>query len=154
MHMPPVFRTLLIGLLACLALLLAPACSLGAQPKNFWLVSSTGQVFAYGNAKTHGSEAGKKFKGKITGIKGTANGDGYWIVTSKTHYDFGNARHYKYRSGGLKKYTGRLHPKGLKGRIVGYAIATIPKPQGGEERTRHPRAPRPRPPPQRSTARI
>ena len=131
MHMPPAFRTLLIGFPACLALLLAPVSSLGAQPKNFWLVSSTGQVFAYGKAKTHGSEYRKKFKGRITGIKGTANGGGYWIVTSKTHYDFGNADRYKYRSGGLKKWTGKLRPKGLKGRIVGYAIATTRKPKGG-----------------------
>ena len=125
-------QKILTGLLAALALLLAPAMSLAAQPKNYWLVSSTGQVFAYGKAKTHGSEYRKRFKGKVTGIKGTANGGGYWIVTSKTHYGFGDASRYKYKAGGLKKYTGKLKPKGLKGKIVGYAIATIPiKKRGG-----------------------
>jgi hypothetical protein len=130
MSVTAVLRKILIGLLASLALLLAAATSLAAQPKNYWLLSSTGQVFAYGKAKTHGSEAGKKFKGKITGIKGTGNGQGYWIVTTRTHYDFGDARRYKYRTGGLKKYTGKVKPRGLKGKIVGYAAATLPKTGG------------------------
>lgn len=125
-------QKILTGLLAALALLVVPAMSLGAQPKNYWLVSSTGQVFAFGKAKTHGSEYRKRFHGKVTGIKGTVNGGGYWIVTSKTHYGFGDASRYKYKAGGLKKYTGKLKPKGLKGKIVGYAIATIPiKKTGG-----------------------
>jgi Peptidase A4 family/Putative Ig domain len=131
MSMAAVLHKILISLLASLALLLAPATSLGAQPKNYWLLSSTGQVFAYGKAKTHGSEAGKKVKGKITGIKGTANGGGYWIVTTKTHYSFGDASRYKYHAGGLKKYTGKVHPKGLKGKIVGYAVATLPTTTAG-----------------------
>ncbi len=52
-------------------------------------------------------------------------------MTSKAHYSFGDANHYKYRAGGLKKYTGRTKPKGLKGKIVGYAVATIPVTKSG-----------------------
>ena len=117
---------MLVGPLVALVLLVAPAGSLGAPSKNYWLVSSTGQVFAYGKARTHGSEAGKHFKGQITGIRGTANGGGYWIVTTRTHYGFGNASHYKYRAGVLRRYQGRVKPRGLRGKIVGYAVATMP----------------------------
>ncbi len=125
-------RKTLISLLAALAVLVAlPSIAAAAQPKNYWLVSSTGQVFAYGKAKRHGSEAGKRYAGRITGIKGTPNGGGYWIVTTKKHYALGDAGHYKYRAGGLQRYTGKLRPKGLRGKIVGYAIATIPTKKSG-----------------------
>ena len=120
----------LIGLITVLAVLVAvalPAVAGASQPKNYWLVSSTGQVFAYGKAKTHGSEAGKHYSGRITGIKGTPNGGGYWIVTTNKHYGFGDTARYKYRAGGLKKYTGRDHPKNLRGKIVGYARSDHPR---------------------------
>ena len=64
-------------------------------------MTQTGHVYTFGDARFYGSEYGKRFKGKVTGIKGTANGGGYWIVTSRTHYDFGDANRYRYRSGGL-----------------------------------------------------
>jgi hypothetical protein len=137
----------LISLLAALAVVAALAgIAQATQPKSYWLVSSTGQVFAYGKAKTHGSEAHKRFVGRITGIKGTVNGAGYWIITTKKHYDFGNASHYKYRSGGLKKYTGKTHPKGLRGKIVGYAVATIPAAKNGGGGTHTTTTPTPTPP--------
>jgi len=130
--MATIVHKTLISLTAALAVLVAvPGIAAASQPKNYWLVSSTGQVFAYGKAKTHGSEAGKHYAGRVRGIKGTANGGGYWIVTTKKHYGFGDARHYKYRAGGLKKYTGKVHPKRLRGKIVGYAVATIPTKSGG-----------------------
>lgn len=138
MNIVPVLHTsavhkILTSLLASLALLLAPASSPGAQPKNYWLVSSTGQVFAYGKARTHGSEYRKHYRGVIKGIKATPDhkGQGYWIITTKAHYGFGDASHYKYRARGLKTYTGKQHPKGLKGKIVGYAVASIPAANGG-----------------------
>jgi large repetitive protein len=130
--MATILHKTLISLTAVLAVLVAvPGIAAASQPKNYWLVSSTGQVFAYGKAKTHGSEAGKHYAGRVRGIKGTANGGGYWIVTTKKQYGFGDARHYKYRAGGLKKYTGKVHPKHLRGKIVGYAVATIPTKGGG-----------------------
>jgi len=145
--MATILHKTLISLIAALAVMVAvPTIAAASQPKNYWLVSSTGQVFAYGKAKTHGSEAGKRYSGRVRGIKGTANGGGYWIVTTKKHYGFGDASHYKYRAGGLKKYTGKVHPKRLRGKIVGYAVATIPTKSGGG-------APRPRRPSRRpSTA--
>lgn len=96
-----------------------------ATTANYWLLSSTGQVFAYGKARNYGSEYHKKFKGTITAIKGTKNGKGYWIVTSKTHYSFGNADRYKYAKGGTSKYTGKLKPKGLHGKVIGIAAAKL-----------------------------
>lgn len=124
-------RKILIGCLVCLALLVTPVGAQAARSRSYWLVSSTGQVFAFGKARSHGSEAGRRFRGTISGIKGTANGGGYWIVTSRTHYSFGDARHYRYRAGGLRKYKGRARPKGLRGRIVGYAVAAIRVSPGG-----------------------
>ena len=54
-----------------------------------------------------------------------------------------DVRHYRYRAGGLKKYTGKVHPKRLRGRIVGYAVATIPTKSGEGA----PRPQTPKPPP-------
>jgi large repetitive protein len=130
--MPRIPLKPLISMTAALVVLVVlPGVAMAAQPSNYWLVSSTGQVFAYGKAKTHGSEFHKHYAGRITGIKSTPNGDGYWIVTTKKHYSFGDASHYKYRRGGLQKYKGKDDPKGLRGQIVGYAVATIPKPKSG-----------------------
>jgi hypothetical protein len=119
-------KALIAFLVAAAVALSLAGLALASTPTNYWLVSSTGQVFAFGKAKTHGAEAGKHFKGTITGIKGTSDGGGYWIVTSRTHYSFGDATRKKYVSGGLKRYTGKTKPKGLKGKIVGYAVASIP----------------------------
>ena len=103
---------LLTGSIAALATVGLPSgVAAASQPKNYWLVSSTGQVFAYGKAKTHGSEVGKHYSGRITGIKGTVNGGGYWIVTTKKHYSFGDASHYKYRANGLKRVHGQGPPE-------------------------------------------
>ena len=144
----------LISFLTALAVLVAlPSIAAAAQPKNYWLVSSTGQVFAYGKAKRHGSEAGKRYAGRITGIKGTPNGGGYWIVTTKKHYAFGDASHYKYRAGGLKKYTGKLAPKGCAARSSATRSPPSPRKRAGEGApTRHPRARPRRPHHHRSTA--
>ncbi len=128
----------LISFLTALAMLVTlPSIAAAAQPKNYWLVSSTGQVFAYGKAKTPRVRSRQALRRPDQGIKGTPNGGGYWIVTTKKHYAFGDAGHYKYRAGGLKRYTGKLRPNGLRGKIVGYAIATIPtkKSGGGDTHT-------------------
>lgn len=103
----------------------ATATASTATTENYWLLSSTGQVFAYGKAHNYGSEYRKKYKGTITAIKGTANGNGYWIITSKTHYSFGDATHDKYKSGGTTKYKGKIKPKGLRGKIVSIARAKL-----------------------------
>jgi hypothetical protein len=149
--MPPTFHKSLISLIAALAILVVlPGIAAASQSKNYWLLSSTGQVFAYGKAKTHGSEAGKHYSGRITGLKGTPNGGGYWIVTTKKHYGFGDANRYKYRAGGLKKYTGKLRPKHLRGKIIGYTVATIPtkstKSGGGTKTTTTGTTTTPKPP--------
>lgn len=116
--------TLLAAFVAGLSL--ATIAFASTTPANYWLASSTGQVFAYGKAKNYGSEYRKHYAGAVKGIKGTKDGKGYWLVTSKAHYSFGDARKFKYTAGGLKRYTGKTRPRTLKGRIVGYAVANLP----------------------------
>jgi len=131
--MPKPYRTpaiVLVALFAGFGVAIVPSASARGQDphttaKSYWLLSSTGQVFAYGKARNYGSEYRKKYKGTITAIKGTPNGKGYWIVTTKAHYGFGDASHYKYVNGGTRRYTGKIKPKGLRGRIVGIATAKL-----------------------------
>jgi hypothetical protein len=98
------------------------------QATSYWLVSSTGQVFSFGKAKTYGSEYRKRYRGKITGIAGTSDGKGYWIVTSlKREFAFGDAKRKKYnKRTKLEKFTGSVAIHGLHGKIVGIAVATLP----------------------------
>jgi hypothetical protein len=103
-----------------------------ATVQSYWLLSSTGQVFTYGKARNYGSEYHKKFKGFITVIKGTRDGKGYWIITTKTHYSFGDASHFKYIKGGTTRYTGHAKPRGLHGKVVSIATA---RPASGTKTT-------------------
>jgi hypothetical protein len=98
--------------------------------ESYWLVSSSGQVFAFGKAHNYGSEAGKRFRGEIVGIVGTPDGNGYWLVSSVGHrFPFGDAQLYRYKGAKFQKLTGhvalpRLRGR-LRGRIVGVAIAKL-----------------------------
>ena len=95
--------------------------------ESYWLVSSSGQVFAFGKARNYGSEAGKRFRGGIVGIVSTPNGEGYWLISSRgRHFGFGDSDLYRYRSTKLQKLTGHVRVKGLRGKIVGVAIAKLP----------------------------
>ena len=96
-----------------------------AAARNYWLLSSTGQVFAYGKAHNYGGEYRKHYKGTLTAIKGTADGKGYWIITTKTHYSFGDGTRYRYTKGGTSRYTGKTKPKGLRGKIISIATAKL-----------------------------
>jgi predicted RNA-binding protein with TRAM domain len=120
-------------LVALICLLATFACGAGAamalsvsRGESYWLVSSSGQVFAFGNARNYGSEAGKHFRGQIVGIVSTPNGKGYWLVSSIGHqFSFGDAHLYKYKGTKLQKLTGHVSVKDLRGRIVGVAIAKL-----------------------------
>jgi hypothetical protein len=122
-----------VALVALICLLATFACGAGAamalsvsRGESYWLVSSSGQVFAFGKARNYGSEAGKHFRGQIVGIVSTPNGKGYWLVSSIGHqFSFGDAHLYKYKSTKLQKLTGHVSVKDLRGRIVGVAIAKL-----------------------------
>lgn len=118
----------LICLLATLAGGTGVAFALSVDSgESYWLVSSSGQVFAFGQARNYGSEAGKRFHGEITGIISTPNGKGYWLISSSGQkFGFGDAHLYKYKATKLQKLTGHVAVKNLRGRIVGVAIAKLP----------------------------
>jgi hypothetical protein len=81
----------------------------------YWLVSSSGTVFAYGAAKSHGSEPAKKLSGTIVAMAATS--DGYWLASSTgAVYAFGNAHNY-----------GSVSKKTLNGKIVAMAVSAASK---------------------------
>ena len=58
----------------------------------YWVATSDGGVFTYGNAKFHGSMAGKRLRAPITDIVPTPSGNGYWLVAEDGGiFSFGDA---------------------------------------------------------------
>ena len=58
----------------------------------YWMVSSTGDVFSFGTAKSYGSLAGMALSKPIVGIASTPTGHGYWLVASDGGiFSFGDA---------------------------------------------------------------
>jgi hypothetical protein len=65
----------------------------------YWVVTSTGQVFASGGAGTYGS-ATVSTRTPVVGIAATPDGHGYWLVTSAGQvFAFGDAKIYSASSG-------------------------------------------------------
>jgi hypothetical protein len=97
-----------------------------SRGESYWLVSSSGQVFAFGGARSYGSMAGRHFSGEIVGIVGTPDGRGYWLISSAgQRFAFGDAHRYRYRGAKLRDITGRVTVRSLRGRIVGVALARL-----------------------------
>jgi hypothetical protein len=85
--------------------------------RGYWLVSSDGGVFAYGDARYAGSLAGKALQARIVGAAATADGKGYWLAAADGGvFAFGDAR-----------YVGSLSTTALHEAVVGIA----PTPDGG-----------------------
>jgi subtilisin family serine protease len=63
--------------------------------KGYWLSAADGSVFAYGNAKAHGSFAGKHLNAPIVAMGATKSGKGYWLMGRDGGiFTFGDARFY------------------------------------------------------------
>jgi hypothetical protein len=95
----------------------------------YWLVTSTGRVYAYGGAGYYGGMSGRYLSKPIVGITSTSNGKGYWLVAADGGvFAFGDARYAgsqgllgtaapvvgaagEYQTGG----TGPAGPKGATG---------------------------------------
>jgi arabinofuranosyltransferase len=61
--------------------------------KGYWITTSAGQVFAFGDARFYGSMAGHRLNGPVDGIVTTADAGGYWLVaTDGGVFSFGDAR--------------------------------------------------------------
>jgi uncharacterized protein YkwD len=77
----------------------------------YWMVSSAGDVFAFGTAHSYGSLTGMRLAKPIVGIASTPTGHGYWLVASDGGiFSFGDAHFFG--------STGNLH---LAKPIVGMA---------------------------------
>ncbi len=63
--------------------------------KGYWNVASDGGLFAFGNAKFHGSMGGQPLNRPIVGMAATGDGKGYWEVASDGGlFAFGDAGFY------------------------------------------------------------
>ncbi|GIU90491.1 MAG: hypothetical protein KatS3mg010_1590 [Acidimicrobiia bacterium] len=67
----------------------------------YWLVASDGGIFAFGDARFHGSTGGLTLNRPIVGMAPTPTGHGYWLVASDGGiFSFGDARFHG-STGGL-----------------------------------------------------
>jgi ribosomal protein L24E len=69
----------------------------GAPPPpahgGYWIATSSGGIFAYGNAKYYGSTGGAHLNRPIVGMARTPSGHGYWLVASDGGmFAFGDAK--------------------------------------------------------------
>jgi len=74
-----------------------PVIGMAATPdgKGFWLASSEGGVFSYGDAQFYGSAASLPLNRPVVGMAATPDGKGYWLVASDGGvFAFGDARWY------------------------------------------------------------
>jgi hypothetical protein len=83
----------------------------------FWMCTSTGVVYAFGNAKKYGTEGGKHLNKPIVGMTSTTSNKGYWMVASDGGiFAFGNA-----------KFFGSMGSKHLNKPVVGMAASPTGK---------------------------
>jgi WD40 repeat protein len=95
-------RPRLLGVLATVALALAPALSSGfsaqaasAPTKGYWFVAGDGGIFSYGDASFLGSTGNIKLNQPIVGMAATPTGRGYWFVAADGGiFSFGDAYFY------------------------------------------------------------
>lgn len=63
-----------------------------ANGQGYWLVSSSGDVHAFGTARLYGSLAGQHLNAPIVGIVPTSDAQGYWLVAEDGGvFSFGDA---------------------------------------------------------------
>jgi subtilisin family serine protease len=75
----------------------SPIVAMSATPtrKGYWLSAADGSVFPYGNAKSHGSFAGKHLNAPIVAMGRTKSGKGYWLMGRDGGvFTFGDAKFY------------------------------------------------------------
>jgi L,D-peptidoglycan transpeptidase YkuD (ErfK/YbiS/YcfS/YnhG family) len=83
----------------------------------YWVASSTGGVFAFGDAASEGSMGGQSLNAPMVGMAATPDGQGYWLVASDGGiFSFGDAT-----------FEGSMGGHRLNAPIVAMAAA----PQGG-----------------------
>ena len=72
----------------------ARAVAIAATPDGggYWVTSSAGGVYPFGDAHSYGSMSGRALNAPIVGMAATPSGDGYWLVASDGGvFTFGDA---------------------------------------------------------------
>ncbi|MBF6555344.1 MAG: hypothetical protein IVW52_04130 [Acidimicrobiales bacterium] len=88
-----------------------------ADAAGYWMVTSDGGIFAYGDAGFYGSMGGQRLNRPVVGIAATPDGQGYWLVASDGGvFAFGDA-----------PFFGSMGGRHLNKPMVGLA----PSPSGG-----------------------
>ena len=70
------------------------AVAIAATPDGggYWVASSTGGVYAFGDAHSYGSMSGAALNAPVVGMAATPSGQGYWLVASDGGiFTFGDA---------------------------------------------------------------
>ena len=66
-----------------------------ADAKGYWLVSSVGQVFSFGDARSYAAKAAPRSPRPIVGMVATADAKGYWLVANDGGiFTYGDTRFY------------------------------------------------------------
>jgi hypothetical protein len=62
----------------------APIINMVPTPdgNGYWMLSSDGGIYAYGDAAFYGSMGGQRLNAPVVGIASTSDGRGYWLVAS------------------------------------------------------------------------
>ena len=61
----------------------------------YWIASSTGGIFTFGDAKYYGSAPGSGISTRLGGMTATPTGKGYWMVGNDGRtMAFGDARNW------------------------------------------------------------
>ena len=82
----------------------ARAVAIAATPDGggYWVASSTGGVYPFGDARSYGSMSGTALNAPIVGLAPTPSGQGYWLVASDGGiFSFGDASFYG-STGGMR----------------------------------------------------
>ena len=116
----------------------------------YWLVTSTGQVYAYGGANNYGGLGGQHLNKPIVGMASTPDGGGYWLFGADGGvFAFGDAPFYGSQAAGGGSFTagasvqttsssgvgpagpvGPQGPAGATGATGGTGLEGPPGPQG------------------------
>ncbi len=68
----------------------------------YWVASSTGGVYPFGDARSYGSMSGRALNSPIVGLAPTHSGNGYWLVASDGGiFSYGDA-HFFGSTGALR----------------------------------------------------
>ena len=82
------------------------AIAVNAVTGGYWLLTSSGGIFAFNHAGAYGSLPGDHLKGSVVGMVGTPDGHGYWVEgRNNAVFAFGAAR-YTGNAGGQAQSSG------------------------------------------------